>query len=176
VPAPAPPPPGPRTPEAPPAIAALRQRALADLDAALAARAPLVVRISRDGTIEAIEADGRNIALVVPLLEHNPDPGAGVTYAGDRVAELQVCRIAAQRLGIADLSRYLVIMAPAAPLTALPEALVDALRRDLDRCQFEQHGLAALVDPTALAPTQRSTAPAAPGAQPPPPTPPRAPP
>jgi hypothetical protein len=154
-------------PEPTPAIAALRQRALADLGTALAARAPLVVRITRDGTIEALEADGKRIALVAPLLEHSADPAARVTYAGDRAAELRVCRIAAQRLGTAELSRYLVIMAPAVGLEDLPEALVDGLHRDLDHCQSEQHGLAALVDPTALPPPPpRPAPPAPPGATP----------
>jgi hypothetical protein len=166
---PTPAPPVPRAPEPPPEVAALRQRALADLGAALAARSPLVVRITRDGTIEALEADGKRIALVAPLLEHSADPAARVTYAGDRSAELRVCRIAAQRLGTAELSRYLVIMAPAVGLEDLPEALVDGLHRDLDHCQSEQHGLAALIDPTALPPTPPRPAPPAapaPGATP----------
>lgn len=162
--------PRPRAPELPPAVAALRQRALADLDAALAARTPLVVRITRDGTIEAIEVEGKRIALVAPLLEHSPDPAAGVTYAGDRSTELRVCRIAALRLGIAELSRYLVIMAPAVALDDIPEALFYGLHRDLDRCQSEQHGLAALVDPAALPPTQpRTTQPSPPATPPSPP-------
>ena len=164
-------PPAPRpVPQIPPAIAALRQRALAELDAALAARAPLVARITRDGTIEALEVDGKRIALVVPLLEHSADPLARVTYAGDRSAALRVCGIAAQRLGSAELSRYLVIMAPAVALADLPEALVDGLHRDLDRCQTEQHGLAALVDPSALPPVPPQatppSSPAPPGARP----------
>jgi hypothetical protein len=162
-----PPLPRPRAPEIAPAVAALRQRALADLDAALAARTPLVVRITAGGTIEALEVDGRRIALVAPLLEHSPDPTARVTYAGDRSAELQICRIAAQHLGTAELSRYLVIMAPAVALADIPEALFYGLHRDLDRCQTEQHGLAALVDPAALpqAPPQapQTSPPASPG-------------
>jgi hypothetical protein len=150
---PPPTPPRPRAPEAPPAVAALRQRALADLDAQLAARTPLVVRITRDGTIEALEVLGKRIALVAPLLEHSPDPDVLVAYLGDRSADLRACRIAALHLGANDLSRYLVILAPAVALADLPHALFDGLHRDLDRCLSEQHGLAALVDPTALPPT-----------------------
>jgi hypothetical protein len=166
--APPAPPPRPRAPELPAQVAALRQRALADLDAALAARTPLVVRITRDGTIEALEVEGKRIALVLPLLEHSPDPAIGVTYAGDRSAELQVCRIAALHLGAAELSRYLVIMAPAVALDDLPAALLYGLRDDVDRCQSEQHGLAALVDPAALAPQPPPPQPPPPQPRPPP--------
>src|SRR5262249_55026215 len=143
-------PPRPRAPETPPAVAALRQRALADLDAALAARTPLVVRITRDGTIDALEVDGKRLALVAPLLEHSPDPDVVAASAGDRSAELRLCRIAAHQLGAPDLARYLVIVAPAAALGDLPHALFDGLHRDLDRCLSEQRGLAALVDPATL--------------------------
>jgi hypothetical protein len=146
------PPSGPSAPVTPPAIAALRQRALADLGAELAARAALVVRIAGDGTIEALELDGRRIALDAPLLEHSPNPDIVIAYLGDRSAELRVCRIAALHLGSAKLSRYLVIFAPVLPLADLPHALFDGLHRDLDRCLTEQHGLAALVDPAALPP------------------------
>jgi hypothetical protein len=137
--------PGP--PRPPPAVAALRQRALAELDASIAARAPLVVRITKAGTIEAIEADGARIALDAPLLEHSPDPDIAVAYLGDRSAELRICRIAALHLGATELSRYLVIMAPVIPLDDLPHALYDGLHRDLDRCLSEQRGLAVLIDP-----------------------------
>lgn len=147
------PPQQPPAPAIPPAVAALRQRALADLDAALAARSPLVVRVTRDGTIDALEVDGKRVPVVVPLLEPSPDPDVVVAYAGDRSPDLRVCRIAARRLGAADLARYLVIVAPAVALDDLPEALFEGLHRDLDRCLSEQRGLAALVDPTMLPPT-----------------------
>lgn len=177
-----PPPPQPSAPVTPPAVAVLRQRALADLDAELASRTPLVVRITRTGTIEALEVDGKRIALDAPLLEHSPDPDIVVAYLGDRSAELRVCRIAALHLGVAELSRYLVILAPVLPLADLPHALFGGLHRDLDRCLTEQHGLAALVDPAALPPPPGRPAPAAPPPPPglplpvalPPPTAPRA--
>jgi hypothetical protein len=170
-------PPAPRPPTrstapvTPPAIAALRQRALADLDAALASRTALVVRITRDGTIDALELEGKRIALDAPLLEHSPDPDVVVAYLGDRSAELRVCRIAALHLGAPELSRYLVILAPALPLADLPHALFDGLHRDLDRCLTEQHGLAALVDPAALPPP--AAAPTSPPSPLPPPAAPR---
>jgi len=159
------PPAVPSAPVTPPAIAALRQRALADIGAELAQRAPLVVRISKDATIEAVEADGKRLALDAPLLEHDPNPDVGVRYLGERSAELRICRIAALHLGASELSRYLVIITPVLPLADLPHALFDGLHRDLDRCLTEQHGLAALIDPAALAPPV-APAPATPPAPP----------
>jgi hypothetical protein len=150
--APAPAPPRPPAPAVPPAVSALRQRALAALDAALAARTPLVIRVTRDGTIDALEVDGKRVPVVVPLLEPSPDPALRVTYAGDRSAERQVCRIAARQLGAADLARYLVIVAPAVERDDLPEALLEGLEHDLGSC-VEQHGIATVVYPTMLQPT-----------------------
>jgi hypothetical protein len=150
------PPPAPVKPVAPaipPDVAALRTRALADLDKQLATRTPLVVRVSGAGTVEAIEADGKRIALDVPLLEHSPDPDVAVAYLGDRSSELRVCKVAVLHLGVTELSRYLVIVAPVRPLADLPHALYDGLHRDLDRCLAEQHGLATIVDPAALTTT-----------------------
>lgn len=165
-PAPPAPPPRPSAPAIPPAVAALRQRALTQLDAELAARTALVVRITKDGTIDALEADGKRLALDAPLLEHSPDPDIVVAYLGDRSAELRVCRIAALHLGAAELSRYLVILAPALPLADLPHALFDGLHRDLDRCLTEQHGLATLIDPAALPPSPSPPAPTTPRTMP----------
>lgn len=146
---PAPPPPKPM-PATPPAVAQLQKAALADLDKQLAARAPLVIRVSAAGVVTAIEADGKRIPLDVPLLEHSPDPDVALSYLGDRSAELRVCRVAAVHLGVADLAKYLVIIAPAAPLADLPHALHTGLHRDLDRCSGEQKTIASLVDPTEL--------------------------
>jgi hypothetical protein len=145
-------PPAPSAPATPPAVAVLQRHALAALDAELASRTPLVVRIARNGTIDALDVGGKRIALDAPLLEHSPDPDIGIAYLGERSAELRVCRIAALHLGVAELSRYLVIIAPVLPLADLPHALFEGLHRDLDRCLTEQHGLAALIDPAALPP------------------------
>ncbi len=87
------------TPPPPPAdIAELRTRALANLDKQLATRKPLVIRVSSQGVIVAVEADTRKLPLDVPLLEHSPDPDIGVAYLGERSAELRVCRVAASSL------------------------------------------------------------------------------
>jgi len=149
---PVPAPPRPSAPVIPPAVAVLRQRAHPALGAELAARAPLVVRISKDATIEALEVDGKRLVLDAPLLEHDPNPDIVVSYLGNRSADLRVCRIAALHLGVTELSRYLVIITPVLPLADLPHALFDGLHRDLDRCLTEQRGLAALIDPAALTP------------------------
>jgi hypothetical protein len=159
---------GPSAPATPPAVAALRQRALAELDAELASRTPVVVRITRDGAIDALEVGARRIALAQPLLEPSPDPDVVVAYRGDRSPDLRICRIAALQLGNAELSRYLVIMAPALPFDDLPHALFGGLHRDVDRCLSEQRTLAVLVDPLTLTSSPAPRAPATlPGALPP---------
>ena len=144
--------PRPATPPTPPDVAALRTRALANLEAQLAARTPLVIRITATGTLEALEAAGARIALDVPLLEHSPDPDIGIAYLGERSAELRVCRIAAVHLRVDELAGYLVIFAPAQPLADLPHALHQGLHRDLERCQREQRGLATIVDASEIIP------------------------
>ncbi len=140
----------PARPPTPPDIAALRTRALADLDKQLATRTPLVIRVSAKGIVEAIEADGKRIKLDVPLLEHSPDPDVAIAYLGDRSSELRLCRVAVVQLAVTELASYLVIVAPAIPLADLPHALHEGLHRDLDRCFAEQRGLATIVDPAAL--------------------------
>jgi hypothetical protein len=166
---PAPPAPS-AAPATPPAVAVLQRHALAALDADLAARTPLVVRITANGTVEALDVGARRIALDAPLLEHSPNPDVMLAYLGDRSAELRVCRIAALHLGVTELSRYFVIIAPALPLADLSEALYGGLYRDLERCLTEQHGLGVVIDPGTLphAPAARPVAPPSP----PPPTPP----
>lgn len=147
--------PTPPTPPALPAdVATLRMRAIVDLDTQLAKRTPLVIRISAQNTIASIEADGKQIALDVPLVEHDPDPDVALTYLGDRSVDLRICKIATVHLKVDDLSRYLVIVAPSRPVADMPHALHDGLFRDLERCLADQRGLGTIVDPT---PTPVST-------------------
>lgn len=142
----------PAPPAPPPELAALRARALADLDKQLATRTPLVIRVSAKGIVDAVEADGKKIPLDVPLLERSADPDVAISYLGDRSAELRLCRIAAVHLGVPELAKYLVIVAPALPLADLPHALFVGLHADLDRCFTEQRGLATIVDAAAVGP------------------------
>ena len=93
-----------------------------------------------------------------PLLEHSPDPDIALAYLGDRAAELRICRIVAVHLGLADLANHLVILAPEKALADLPHALVEGLRRDVERCLRDQQGLAVIVDPSAVAPAAGSAA------------------
>jgi len=156
-----PPAPTPMAKPAPPSlpvdVATLRMRALADLDAQLAQRTPLVIRISAQNTIASVEAEGKQIALDVPLVEHDPNPDVALTYLGDRSVELRLCKVAALNLKVDDLSRYLVIVAPMRPVADLPHALHDGLFRDLDRCLADQRGLATIVDPMPATPPPTPT-------------------
>lgn len=142
------PPPPPPPPPVKLESSALQARALADLDKQLAARPTIILRISDAGSLSAIEAAGTTLPLDTPLLEHSPDPDIALAYLGDRSAELRVCRVAAVHLNLPDLSRYLVILAPAQHLVDMPHALYEGLQRDVERCLFEQKCLAVIVDPS----------------------------
>lgn len=137
-------------PVVPADVAVLRERALANVKADLDARTAVVVRVSATGTVTALESAGVTKPLDIPLLEHSPDPDAALAYLGDRSAELRVCRIAAVHLGVPDLAKHLVIIAPAVPLADLRRALHRGLHDDLLRCLADQHGLATIVDPSTL--------------------------
>lgn len=159
----------PPAPPAPPPVklepSALQARALADLDKQLAARPAIILRISDAGSLVAIETHGTSLPLDTPLLEHSPDPDIALAYLGDRSAELRVCRVAAVHLNLPDLARYLVVIAPAQHLADLPEALYGGLNRDVERCLFEQKGLAVIVDPSVeanVAPAATSSPPSTP--------------
>ena len=128
--------------------ASLHARALEAIDADVAGKTPVIVRVSLAGTITALESEGNSAALDVPLLERNPDPDVEVSYLGDRSAALRVCGVAAMQLGAEELDRYLVIIAPERGLDELPHALYEGLHRDVDRCLTEHHGLAVIVTPT----------------------------
>jgi hypothetical protein len=144
--APAPALPSAKPPAPAPSESALRSLALA----ALGDRPTLIARVSKDGTLVALDATERHITLDVPLIERVPDPDVALAYLGDRSAELRICRVAALHLGVADLAPYLVIIAPEAPLSDLTVALVDGLRRDADRCLTSERAVALLVDPGDL--------------------------
>jgi hypothetical protein len=109
------------------------------------------------GTIASLEHEGQTIPLDVPLLADSRDPDVEVAYLGDRSAELRVCRIAAVHLRLPDLARHLVILVPDRPNAELKRiagsaALLAGLERDVARCFIEQRGIAALLDPSELAP------------------------
>jgi hypothetical protein len=151
---PAPPPAKPTLPPVQLANAQLHAAALADLGKQLSSRPFVVVRIAGKGSITGLELGDKPIALDTPLLEHNPDPDVDVAYLGDRAAELRICRLIAVQLGVTDLARYLVILAPDVNLPDLPHALYEGLRRDIDRCLADQQALAVLVDPSVQAKPQ----------------------
>jgi hypothetical protein len=151
---PAAPPPRPVPPPARLANAELHAAALADLGNQLASRPFVVVRIAAKGSITALEIGDKPTPLDTPLLEHSPDPDIGLAYLGDRAAELRICRLIAVQVGVPDLARYLVILAPDVHLADLPHALYEGLRRDIDRCLSDQQALAVLVDPSVHTPPQ----------------------
>ena len=136
---PAPKPPQPMDPRS------LQARALVDLDAQLAAKPIIVVRVSAAGTITAIESGGKTIALDVPLLERANQPDEA--YLPDRSMELRVCRVVTLHLNIVDLAKYIVVVAPDRRIDDLEHALADGLARDVDRCLVDERGIATIVGP-----------------------------
>lgn len=139
------------SPQLPPAQplppSALHAKALAQLDEQLAARPVVIARIATDGKLTGFEVADKRVPVDVPLLEQNRDPDVALAYLGDRSADLRVCRQAALHLALPDLASYLVIFAPDARGADLPHALYDGLRRDVERCQIDQRGLAVVVEP-----------------------------
>ena len=142
----------PQPPAPPPAVAALRAAALESLQTDLEARTSVVVRVTAEGQIVALEIGADKRPLDIPLLEHSADPDAAIAYLGDRSAELRVCRVVAVHLGVPDLTGHLVIIAPAVPLADLRRALHRGLHEDLLRCLADQHGIATIIDPATLTP------------------------
>jgi hypothetical protein len=135
------------------ALAALHGRALTSLDAELRARRLVVARISAAGELRAIERPGPAgvappaIAVGLPLVEPVADVDVALRYLGDRSPDLRLCALVALRLGALDLSRDLIVVALDAPIADLTVALAAGLRRDVERCATDQHGLAVVVPP-----------------------------
>ena len=120
---PAPPPPRPMDP------ASLQARA----GVQVAERPNVIVRVGADGRVTE--------PVVASLLEPDADPDIALAYRGD------ICGLVHAHDPALDLARSLVIIAPAKRLADLPHALYDGLRRDVDRCLQDQHGLAVIVEP-----------------------------
>jgi hypothetical protein len=145
---PAPTPPRPESPPVKLEVAQLQARAVASVTNDVTSRPSVIARISEKGSLTSIETTEKTEPLDSPLLEHSPDPDVALAYLGDRAAELRICRIIAVHLGQPDLAHHLVILAPEKSLADLPHALVEGLRRDVERCLHDQQGLAVIVDPT----------------------------
>lgn len=109
--------------------------------ASLQARAGTQVA-QRPTVIVRVGADGRTTEPVIDsLLEPSQDPDVALSYRGD------ICGLVHAHDPTLDLARSLVIIAPAVHLADLPHALYEGLRRDVDRCLQDQHGLAVIVEP-----------------------------
>ena len=120
---PVPPPPRPMDP------ASLQMRA----GTQVAERPNVIVRVAADGHVTEPVVDS--------LLEPSADPDVALSYRGD------ICALVHAHAPTLDLAKSLVIIAPAAHLADLPHALYEGLRRDVDRCLQDQHGLAVIVEP-----------------------------
>ena len=119
----APPPPRPMDP------ASLQARA----GTQLAERPNVIVRVGADGKVSE--------PIVASLLVPSADPDIALSYTGD------ICGLVHAHDPTLDLTKSLVIIAPAKRLVDLPHALYEGLHRDIDRCLQDQHGLAVIVEP-----------------------------
>ena len=100
--------------------------------------------VSAAGTVVSIEADGRPLAVEVPLLQSTQDTRV-IVYNGDDDPSRRLCRIAADALGSQKLDRALVLVTTELPLRRLGYALVRGLRRDTARCLDDAGGYALVV-------------------------------
>lgn len=134
----------------------LRDAARAALVRRIDGRHPVLVRITRDGVMRAIEQlEGDQVSatpMTLPLVEKVDDPDVALVYQGDRNPALRLCALVRLELDRPDLSDALVIVAPDAPLAELSVALAGGLSRDVERCLADQRGIAALVDPEEARP------------------------
>jgi hypothetical protein len=109
--------------------------------ASLQARAGVEIA-SRPNVIVRVGADGKvTEPIVATLLAPSADPDIALSYTGD------ICGLVRAHDPTLDLTRSLVIIAPAKRLADLPHALYEGLHRDIDRCLQDQHGLAVIVEP-----------------------------
>jgi hypothetical protein len=99
----------------------------------IAERPNVIVRVGADGKVTE--------PVIASLLEPSEDPDIALSYTGD------ICGLVHAHDPTVDLTRSLVIIAPAKRLADLPHALYDGLHRDVDRCLQDQHGLAVIVEP-----------------------------
>jgi hypothetical protein len=120
---PVPPPPKPMDP------ASLQARA----GTQIAERPNVIVRVAIDGRITE--------PVAASLLAPSADPDIALSYTGD------ICGLVHAHDPTLDLTKSLVIIAPAKRLADLPHALYEGLHRDVDRCLQDQHGLAVIVEP-----------------------------
>lgn len=128
-----------------PEYAAARELGLARALEQLGSRPALVLRISAAGELVAIETGAdETLEVRVPLLERVPDRDVALAYLGDRSPEMRLCAIAAR---YAPVDNRLVVIAPLSPVADLSVALVEGLRRDVERCDG---ALAVIVEPIAL--------------------------
>lgn len=99
----------------------------------IAERPNVIVRVGADGKVTE--------PVIASLLEPSEDPDIALSYTGD------ICGLVHAHDPTVDLTRSLVIIAPAKRLADLPHALYEGLHRDVDRCLQDQHGLAVIVEP-----------------------------
>lgn len=110
----------------------------------LSDRGAVILRVSVDGRLVAVETDvGPVLEVGVPLLEAVPDRDVALAYLGDSSPNLQLCAIARR---YTEIDGHLVVIAPERALVDLSVALVHGLRRDVERCVG---AMAVIVEPGA---------------------------
>ncbi|MFO0616255.1 MAG: hypothetical protein U0414_26915 [Polyangiaceae bacterium] len=114
--------------------------------------ATLIVRIDKDGVLQTIERADQVVVVRQPLLEPDEDPDRVVRYRGIRSPELRICAIVASKLGLPDLSRFVVAITTEATHKELVEALNKGIETDQKLCADEQKGFALVANAPAAPP------------------------
>lgn len=121
--------------------------------------ATILVRIESDGTdgvLRAIERDGNVVDVNEPLLVKLDNPDAAYEYRGDRSRDLRICAIVASKLGLAELSHFIVVITTPKSIGDTNLILGAGIERDRVRCADEQKGFAVLA-PGSAAPGSAKT-------------------
>lgn len=114
--------------------------------------ATILVRIDKDGVLRAIERDGNVVDVNEPLLMKVDDPDVAFEYRGDRSRDHRICAIVVDKLGLAELSHFIVIITTPESDAMTNLILGRGINNDRLRCADEQKGFAVLAPGSAKAP------------------------
>lgn len=114
--------------------------------------ATLIVRVDAQGVLRAIERDGVVTPVDEPLLAKIDDPDVVYEYRGDRSREHRICAIVVEKLGLEELSHFIVVITTPESDAKTNLILGRGINNDRLRCADEQKGFAVLAPGSARIP------------------------